>query len=185
MYAQVGSRLAEAPFEANRGLQARLEKVFGEVNEATPSMRRYLKDEMCFGQYRTLAYSAWLLATVRDQLHKASVTRDWNEVEKALLTSNLGMVAYDQVCLQGGQDWSTGWLMTHLPEPPFSHIARTPPRDQLRPLSPLADPVWSAAALAYLRDAEVVADRHEQRMKRKPGKKGDGKGASPSAGEGL
>eukprot|EP00972_Heterocapsa_arctica_P072837 10755204-Heterocapsa_arctica.AAC.1 len=71
---------------------------------------------------------------------RAVERKDWAAAETALLAANLGMAAYNQVCLQGGSDWSVAWLLTHLPEPSFSHISRVAPREQLRPPPPLADP---------------------------------------------
>eukprot|EP00972_Heterocapsa_arctica_P060472 8919366-Heterocapsa_arctica.AAC.1 len=67
-------------------------------------MKKYMKDEMCVGQYRTLAYAAWLHATVRDQMPRAVERKDWTAAETVLLTANLGMAAYNQGCLQGGSD---------------------------------------------------------------------------------
>ncbi len=72
--------------------------------------------------------------------------------------------------------WSPAWPLTFLPEPPWHSIARTPPRDAIRPLVRLADQSWSAAAIAYLKDVSVLAERAPPRTAPQPQPKRKGKG---------
>ena len=46
--------------------------------------------------------------------------------------------------------------MIHQPEPPWHSIRHTLQNDALRPFARLADPVWTASAMAYTQDAAAL-----------------------------
>ena len=80
--------------------------------------------------------------------------------------------------------------MTRLHEPPWQRIGYPPTRDALRPLSRLADPGLTTAAIAYLRDLAVLTEAQKKQMPTRDDKnpkakaKGDGKGGAQQAGAG-
>ena len=78
----------------------------------------------------------------------------------------MGRVAAEQSFLENGR-WSTAWLLTFLPEPPWGKVGYQPSRDAVRPIAKLAKPVWVAAALQYTTDAARMVETR---------KKGGGKG---------
>ena len=61
----------------------------------------------------------------------------------------------DQVAMDSGNS-QLAWLMAGLPEPA---VLGTAPRRRDQPYSPLADPRWLAANIAYLRDLEYLSAR--------------------------
>ena len=110
-------------------------------NDADPrvdSLREFLVRECPFGCARTAAYLGFGIATALDQLQRG-------EGEAAQRTLLLLLTALEQSCIDKGK-WNLAWLLTHLPEPPWHHLAQSPPADALRPFGKLAHPSWIAAA---------------------------------------
>ena len=109
-----------------------------------------------------------------------------HEQAEALLL--LLLVALEQSCLDQGR-WSMAWLMTHMPEPPWQLMAQTPSSDPLRPFGRLAEPAWTAAAMAFTKDAAALAeirrrgplDRESVEVDRPERPKGGGKGGGKEA----
>ena len=50
------------------------------------------------------------------------------------------------------------WLLTHLPELPWHVLQQGMQPDSLRPFGRLADRGWTAAAMAYVRDAAGLTE---------------------------
>ena len=131
------------------------------------SMREFLAKAVAFGQAEGVAYLAYGIATVVDFLAAG-------QAERAEATLLLLMCAIEQSCLDRGR-WSLAWLLTHLPEPPWGQIAQSPPSDPLRPFGRLSEPAWTAAAMAYTKDAAALNE-----LRRKTGPwQDDDKGNDP------
>ena len=67
-----------------------------------------------------------------------------------------------------------GYLWTHLPDPPWASVTRTPMQSQLQPFTPLAPPSWAAMSAAYIRDMETLEERlgsQGNRQRPKPDRK--------------
>jgi len=76
----------------------------------------------------------------------------WREAECLALPS-LG--AIEQSTIDEGR-WSTAWLFTHLPQPPWQKIARQPLPSSEKPDSRIFDPIWVAAVTGYLKDLSTL-----------------------------
>lgn len=154
--------------------------------------RDYLIREVPFGGAKTAAYAAFGLASIFDAMEQ----HEWHraEAETALL-----LCAFEQAALEEWR-WHTAWLLTHLPEPPFHLISHRVPADSIRPLAGLADPSWTAAAVAYLKDVAILQESRKRlgdrtnnqdpKLKTKGGpptktkSKGGGKGGADPPAEG-
>lgn len=112
------------------------------------SMREFLTRSVPFGQAKGVAYLGFGMATVADYMAEGQ----WEKAEATVL---LLFCAVEQASLDRGR-WSLAWLLTHLPEPPWGQIAQTPPADALRPFGRLSEPAWTAAAMAYTKDAAAL-----------------------------
>lgn len=132
-----------------------------------PSARGYVQHEMAFGTFKTLGYLAWGIATAWDHLQAGSSS-------EAYAVLSMLLVAIEQVTLDDGR-WTVGWVLTLLPEPPWGTMARK--ADTARPFGRLADPRWTAVAMAYLKDL----DRLSTVRKGLEGKKGGGRGKDGAA----
>ena len=123
-----------------------------------------------FGQAKAVPYLAFGLAHVLDLMHAGKM----EEAEGLML---LLMAAIEQSTLDGGR-WQLALLLTHLPEPPWGQLRTALPPDQLMPFGVLTDPSWTAAAMAYLKDASALADLRKKHAGGKGDKpKGKGKDA--------
>ena len=118
-----------------------------------------------FGKARAVPYLTCGIAHAADLMHQ----KKHDEAEALLATL---VMAAEQSTLESGR-WSLAWLLTHLPEPPWAQIALNPPPDPLRPFGRLAEPGWTAAAMAYTKDAAALG---EIRKKVAGSGKGEGKG---------
>lgn len=161
-----------------RGVVQRLVQMGARVPGAPlnprPSMRSYFQHEVGFGTYRTLGYTGWGLATRFDLLLEQDVSRC-----QALL--GLLCIGIEQVTLDGGK-WPMAWLLTMQPEPPWAAMSRQPVADPLRPFSRLADPRWTTACAAYIRDVDRLGQIRKIDLGGKG--RGKGKGKDPPKGEG-
>jgi hypothetical protein len=164
------------------------------LNSRAPSMRAYFTQETCFGNYRTLTYLGFAIATAFDWL--AAGEQNLDRV-KGLLA--LICCAVDQVALDNGSWTLAAHLLVCLPDPLWNYIQRNNPATNTNPFTRLADPTWTAAILGFLKDADVInAQRRQPPRPRqddqargpapraKAGAKGESKGdaaaAAPSSG---
>ena len=122
--------------------------------------RNYLTKEVPFGAAKTAAYFMYGIAEAFDLLEAGK----WEAAEAQLA---LLLVAGEHAAVRDWR-WSHAWLLTHLPEPPWTNIARPPPRDSVRPFARLAAPSWIAAVVAYAKDVSTLAEA-EKRPLTKPG----------------
>ena len=58
--------------------------------------------------------------------------------------------------------WTSAWLLTHLPEPPWAAIRQAPSRGQIRPLSRLACADWVAATIACAKDTLALEEAEKK-----------------------
>ncbi len=84
-----------------------------------------------------------------------------------------GLCAVSACARRSKWRWTAGpghaFLMTLLPEPPYNLIAQHGPNaDSLTPHSRLAEEVWIAGHLAYLRDADLIVERKKKYQGHKP-----------------
>ena len=113
-------------------------------------MRSYFGTQVPLGQSKSATYLAVGLAEVSDLMEAGA----WLQAEALVC---LLLVATEQAALDSW-NWTTGWLLTHLPEPTWHTCQFQPRNDAVRPLSRLGDPSWTAAALAYKRDVAMVLE---------------------------
>ena len=118
----------------------------GVTAEPRPSARGYVSQEVGFGTHRTLGYLTWGLAMVWDELREGKVA-------SAHATVSLLLVAAEQCAVDDGR-WPLAWLLSLLPEPPWTTMMRRRDAMPLRPFGRLADPKWVAAAAGYVRDMD-------------------------------
>jgi len=107
----------------------------------------YLRRHAAFAKHSDLAYATTMLAEA------------WNAYEMdspdlAHARVGLALAACDQATRDNR--WEMGFLIAHCQEPPSEAVARTAGRSLLRPVSPLLEPRWAAAAKAYITDAAAV-----------------------------
>ena len=66
------------------------------------------------------------------------------------------LVAIEQIARDSG-DVRMGWLLTHLPDPPWSRLLKPTQRGAHQDFAMLSSPEWVAAAMAYVKDVSAVA----------------------------
>ena len=72
------------------------------------------------------------------------------------------MVAVEQMVLDGGS-WDVAWIYTLMDEPPWQMLGRVPDQQtSIRTFPRLADQRWSTAALAYMREMDLIATRRRE-----------------------
>ena len=119
--------------------------------ERAPTMHEFMLKYMPWGKAgRGITYLGFLIATSLDCMHRG----EWLRGEALL---HLGLVALEQSLHDSGR-WGMAWLMTFLPEPPWHVLQQGMMVDSIRPFGRLADPGWTAAAMAYVRDAASLAE---------------------------
>ena len=116
------------------------------------------------GHNKTGTYLAFGLADVFDLLEAGAV-------DQAEMTVGLLLCAIEQAALESWH-WQTGWLLTHLPEPPFHAVNQQPETGTVRPFSKLAEHAWVAPALQMAKDAATIQEARRPAPKRK----GSGRG---------
>ena len=124
------------------------------------SLREFMMRHVPFGKAKTSAYVSLAVAAALDQM----AAGDWDGAEAGLC---LLLCALEQSAIDNGR-WQLGWLLTHQPEPPWHLLQGQAHADPLRPFGKLSEPAWSAAAMAYVKDAAALAELR----KKAPG--GDG-----------
>ena len=124
----------------------------GAASTPAPSAKAYVGFSVPYmapgGPMRTLGYLSWGIAAAWDELYTG-------HTEKALCTLSLLLVACEQAALDEGA-WSLAWLLSLLPDPPWSSMLRRADAHALRPYSKLADTRWVSASLSFLRDVERI-----------------------------
>ena len=117
----------------------------------------------------------WLVAHIHEHLQK-------DEVPQARTLSALVLGMSEQIGMDGG-DWTLGYLLTLVQEPPFSRMtARKPDPQEICPHTNLMDERWVAACVSYIKEADQIVERRlkivkEHKATRQKGDpKGDGKG---------
>jgi hypothetical protein len=141
-----------------------------------PDLCYFLERCTAFNQLRGLCYSAFMAAHVANALNRGQFAYG-----RAL--ANLSVAAHDQVVLDGGASWETGWLITTLPEPPFATCLRSPASGSLlKPHSRLLCASWVTAVVAYLRELTTLEDRRKVKAKA-PKPEGGGAGKPKTAAE--
>ena len=141
-----------------------------------PDLCYFLERCTAFNQLRGLCYSAFMAAHVANALNRGQFAYG-----RAL--ANLSVAAHDQVVLDGGASWETGWLITTLPEPPFATCLRSPASGSLlKPHSRLLCASWVTAVVAYLRELTTLEDRRKVKAKA-PRPEGPGAGKPKTAAE--
>ena len=93
----------------------------------------------------------------------------WSHAEATLATLLAGL---EQSLLDEGR-WTVGWLLTHLPDPPWHLLSTSPATAQGRPFGRLAPPSWTAAASAYVRDAAALEELRRRGMRTGGGEDGE------------
>ena len=83
------------------------------------------------------------------------------------------LVAVEQIARDKG-DVRVGWLLTHLPDPPWSRLLRPSQRGSHQDFAMLSSPEWVAAAMAYVKDVNAVhAIRQETTSAKRSGVDGE------------
>ena len=82
--------------------------------------------------------------------HGGGGRREW---ELARGWANLACAVVEQVALEGGSQWTTGWLLSTIPEPPWPLVQRPIASNMtLHSQSRLLNPRWIAAVTGFLSD---------------------------------
>ena len=141
---------------------------------APADAEEYLRRFGAFQRHRDLGHAQTLLAHMWNLL-------EMDQVDRAHAEVGLTLMALEQVTLD--DRWGLACFLTHQTEPSSQMMGRQPERNALRPFSRLAEPRWIAAAVAYLRDIDLMAERRRKRNEDGPnpkaprkGDQGDGKG---------
>jgi hypothetical protein len=122
----------------------------------------YFAEHVPMDRMKTFAYMTFGMAAVMDLLMA-------DKVEAAKDQMSLLLSASEQAAHDGGR-WQVAWLLTHLPEPPWTRISFPPRADAVRPYARLPDPGWIAASVAFTKDVAALAE-----ARKKLGGKGGGK----------
>ena len=140
------------------------------------SSRQHFASEVPFDKAKTAAYLTFGMCEVFDLMEAGQ----WYQAEAQLA---LLLASAEQAALREWR-WTTAWLLTHLPEPPWHSISHPVNRQSVRPLGRLASQGWIAATIAYTKDVSII-DEAEKRLGPPGRKKGDGgKGGGADGGDG-
>ena len=132
------------------------------------ALRGHFERRSPLGTHRLLTYVAYLAAhhwelaenlratvTQLPAAERAKVMPSLDALQAAIA---LQAAFVDQAAMDGGK-YNLSWLLVGLPQPPFATIRLHVERQGKEPFSPLVDPRWIAANLAYLRDLDYVTQR--------------------------
>ena len=130
------------------------------------TMCSYLEKHGNFKGQKDLAMVMWILAHAFD-----SASRDDFRMCKEFLA--LLAASVEQAVLDG--NWSIAFLISLLEEPPSQMMVERPaPLSALgRPFAGMVPPQWSAVALSYLREMELLQTKKNESKTPKPVKKED------------
>ena len=139
-------------------------KTEAEVVGSGATMCGYLEKHGNFRGQKELALTMWILAHAFD-----SASRDDFRTCKEFL--GLMAASLDQAALDG--NWSIAFLISLLEEPPSQMMSeRSMPLSSLgRPFAGMVPAQWSAVALAYLREMELLQTKKAESKAAKPPKK--------------
>ena len=123
-----------------------------DLHAAGATMCSYLER---FGGYKgkpEMAMVMWMLSHAMD----AAATENYHMVREYLA---LTVAAIEQSVMDGG--WSVAWVLSLLEEPPVQVMSEksTAISSLGRPFAALVPPSWSAVALAYLRELELLTSK--------------------------
>ena len=125
-----------------------------ELATSGTSMTNYLERYGGFKGNRETGLALWIAAHVMD----AMAVQDFHGAKEymALMT-----VALEQSALDGG--WQLAYLLCLLEDPPNNLFAdRMTPITSGRPFAPLVLPSWSAVALSYLKEVDLLSSRKQE-----------------------
>ena len=145
---------------------APIPKSENEVISSGASMCSYLEKHGNFRGQKDLALTMWILAHAFD-----SAGRDDFRTCKEFLA--LLAASLDQAALDG--NWSIAYLISLLEEPPSQMMSeRQSPLSSLgRPFAGMVPPQWSAVALAYLREMDLLQSKKNETKAPKSPKRED------------
>lgn len=130
---------------------SRLATNLSEVGDV--SLLGYLERYGGFGQNRELGMVQWSLGHVFDAMAK----EEWNLARDHLA---LSAVMVEQAALDSNR-WNLAWLLRLLDDPPQNlWLSRgQSATGGRRPFAPLCVPSWTTAALAYMKESEVLQSK--------------------------
>ena len=141
-------------------------KTEAEVVNSGATMCGYLEKHGNFKGQKDLALTMWILAHAFD-----SAARDDFRTCKEFIA--LMAASLDQAALDG--NWSIAYLISLLEEPPSQMMSekQNPLSSLGRPFAGMVPAQWSAVALAYLREMELLQSRKNESKAAKPPKRED------------
>ena len=195
-----GCAAREAFLEAMRRHPDRLLDLFrrklAASAETTPedlqpaALRGHFERRSPLGTHKLLTYVAYLSAhhwELAESLRRAVASlpsEARSKIEPGLdsLQAAIALQAafVDQSAMDGGR-YGLSWLLVGLPQPPFATIRQHVERQGEEPFSPLVDPRWIAANMAYLRDLGYLVQRQATMASTAPIGAASTTAASPSA----
>ena len=128
----------------------------------------YLETRAVLGAHRAHIMWTFLIG----HLHAALAQ---GQVDRARGLAAVALGAAEQLALDEGS-WVLPWALLMLPDPPVGTVASRKPLEGVNAHSPLLDPRWMEAHLAWLRDADLIVER--RRVARR-GWGGGGGGRAP------
>ena len=150
-----------------------LPRTDADLAAAGPSMCSYLER---FGGYKGKAELGMIMWLVAHAMDSASVG-DMHKAKEflALLAASVEQAA-------SHSNWTIAYLLTLLEEPPSQLFCeRTHPVSALgKPFTPLVPGQWSAVALAYLKEVDLLSSKKTETRPGKPNPKQDDPSGPPS-----
>eukprot|EP00438_Fugacium_kawagutii_P011128 Skav225815 [mRNA] locus=scaffold4730:90362:91934:- [translate_table: standard] len=144
-----------------------------ELAAAGLSMTTYLERRGGFRGQRENAMVMWLVAHIMD----AGANADYHMMKEytALLAASL-----EQATLDNG--WSIAFILSLLEEPPSQMFAEKGPQVSAlgRPFAGLVPPSWSATALSYMKEVELLTNKKTESRAPKQTPKPDDGNQNPS-----
>ena len=147
------AELLQNPQAWSQRIRSNAQRAVSESSDAAaaPPIMEFLLRYMPWGKAgRGVTYLGFLIGHSLDCMHRG----EWLRGEALLY---LGLVSLEQSLHDSGR-WGMAWLLTHFPEPPWHVFQQGMQPDSLRPIGRLADPDWTAAAMAYVRDAAGLSE---------------------------
>ena len=127
---------------------------------AVPALNTYgeMPAQSALSTYLT-GYMAWGSAQVHmafgvGQALDEMAAGQWHLAEATMATLMAGL----ELLLVDQSRWSMGWLLTHLPDPPWHLFSTCPQYDPTRPYGCPAPTPWIVAAGQYVKDAASLEE---------------------------
>ncbi len=148
-----------SPDVITTGVRERLRKKL--PGKAKALMRDYFCEVSPLGKMRLLTYFGLMMGTLFDLGEECGEECRKDPAFKRLMAKvAMASVFVDQVANEGGTQYLLGWLLTGEEAPPFDSIStRGCDRGNIETYSGLCDPKFMAAALAWVRDVDMIAER--------------------------